>query len=210
MISPSLLQVVKVFQYLPYDTITTTNHKMYILYLDIKGLFNHSPDNATALSTRILKTSLPKRQKRYLSKVVKNFKKQNLFVAAQNLQRKANQQGYWDYNLQITYDNIDQKATHTMLAAEDQCTPKFPALYSWSTELRDTGLKLTYYKRFKRSKEGKGISETTLQRLAQIAKLHHSQTDNNDIIKEIKDLTSQLKNLKKQHTIVREKFVQQL
>ena len=78
MISPSLLQASKAFQYLSYDTITSMDHKMYTIDLDIPSLFHYSPDNATVLSTRTLKASLPKCQKRYLTNVMENFKTEPL------------------------------------------------------------------------------------------------------------------------------------
>ena len=46
-----------------------------------------------------------------------------------------------DANSTKKYEKIGQKATQIMLSAENNCTPKFKTLQTWSTKMRDTGLK---------------------------------------------------------------------
>ena len=53
-ISPVLLSSVKSFRYLPYDSITSTDHKLYCLDFEILSFFDHSPVGAAPLETRIL------------------------------------------------------------------------------------------------------------------------------------------------------------
>ena len=168
-ISPNLLPAVKNFKYLPFDSITSTDHKLYCIDFDIYSLFDKTPEEAAPLTTRILKTNLPKRKQRYIKSVEQNFKKQNLLEAAKNLQKRAQKNGAWCDELQQAYEAIDCKATNIMLSAEIKSTPKFKAQFSWSLKMRQVGLQQRYYRRLQNLYNGKNIPQSSLERLASLA-----------------------------------------
>ena len=89
LISPNLLSSVEAFGYLPYDQITTTDHRLIFLDLNIKNLFKHKPDAPMTHSSRILKTHLIQRKAKYVQMIQRNFKQQFLLKAAQTLQKEA-------------------------------------------------------------------------------------------------------------------------
>ena len=95
LISPNLLSAIESFGYLPYDHITSTDHHLMFLDLNIKELFNHKPDSPMIHSSRILKTHLIQRKTKYLKLLLKKFKQKNLLTAAQNLKQAAMDQGHW-------------------------------------------------------------------------------------------------------------------
>merc|ERR1712115_359765 len=88
LITPSLLPSVHSFGYLPYNKITTSDHRNYFLDLKISDLFAHSPDKATPIHTRKLVTRLPKRKDKYLHNLKKQFKNLDLLHAAKNYKKK--------------------------------------------------------------------------------------------------------------------------
>ena len=128
LVTPNLLPAVESFGYLPYTKITTTDHRLNFLDLNIPTLFNRNSDSQTTYPSRILKTHLPKRTKNYVENVQQNFKKTHLLKAACNLQQAAQTKGKWDNELQQKYDNIDNTVTEIMIKAEATCAPKYPSL----------------------------------------------------------------------------------
>ena len=62
LISPNLSSAIESFGYLPYDQITSTDHRLMFLDLNIQELFNHKPDSPMLHSSRILKTHLLQRK----------------------------------------------------------------------------------------------------------------------------------------------------
>ena len=138
-IIPSLLSSIHAFGYLPYDMITNTDHRSYFLDLQIQELFAQTPDEATPIHTRKLKTNIPKRKEKYINDITKKFQNLNLTQAAINLQQEANLQGTWNQDLQRKYDDIDSQATHAMLKSEKKCSPTYPTIRAWSGTMRDLG-----------------------------------------------------------------------
>ena len=107
LVSPNILTAVIAFGYLPYDHITTTDHRPYFVDLHIPALFSHPPDAPTIPSSRPLKSNLPRRKKRYLDEVTQNFHTQRLFQAVQILQKEAHDTNSWTPAMQKKYENID-------------------------------------------------------------------------------------------------------
>ena len=66
LISPNLSSAIESFGYLTYDQITSTDHRLMFLDLNIQELFNHKPDSPMLHSSRILKTHLLQRKNKYL------------------------------------------------------------------------------------------------------------------------------------------------
>ena len=100
LVTPNILPAVESFAYLPYTKITTTDHRLNFLDLNIHTLFNRNPDSPSTYPSRILKTHLPKRTKTYVENIQQNFKKMHLLQAARNLQLAAQIKGKWDKELQ--------------------------------------------------------------------------------------------------------------
>ena len=110
-ITPNILPAIKAFRYLTFDCITSTDHQPYYLDLEVQTLFAHTPDMPQNPTSRLLKSTMPNRKKRYIQSVTSNFKEQFLVLAATNLQTEAAKQGVWTSQLQQKYENIDTKAT---------------------------------------------------------------------------------------------------
>ena len=92
-ITPSILSSIHAFGYLPYNMITNTDHRSYFLDLQIQELFDHTPDEATPIHTRKLKTNIPKRKEKYINDITKKIQKLNLTKAAISLQQEAKSKG---------------------------------------------------------------------------------------------------------------------
>ena len=88
-ITPNLQPAIQSFGYFLYNRITTTDHCLYFLDLEIQTLFTQTPDNPVNYSSRLLKSSIPKRKQKYIEEVEKNFAKQYILKAALNLQSEA-------------------------------------------------------------------------------------------------------------------------
>jgi hypothetical protein len=174
-ITPPLLSSVHAFGYLPYDKITNTDHRPYFLDLQILELFAQSPDEATPIHTRKLKTNIPKRKEIYINNITKQFQKLNLNKAAINLQNAAISKGTWTNELQQKYDEIDTQATNAMLMSENKCSPTYPTIRAWSGKMREIGLKFRYWQIYFRHLTKTQIPNDTLQRSAQNASIIHSQ-----------------------------------
>lgn len=135
-ITPNILPSIKAFGYLPYNPITSTDHQPYYLDLKVQTLFAHTPDMPQNPTSRLLKSTMTNRRKKYIQAVTSNFQEQFLLLAATNLQKEAAKQGVWTPQLQQKYENIDTKATQIFLATEKGCTPKFKTLRTWSTQMK--------------------------------------------------------------------------
>ena len=210
LISPNLLPAVEAFGYLPYDQITSTDHRLTFLDLNIQELFNHKPDPPMIHSSRILKTHLIQRKHKYINIITEHFKKQNLLRAAQNLQKEAIALGHWTENLQRKYENIDSQATTMMLKTEQKCTPHFPSLVTWSTKLRTQGLILRYFNKYKRFLSGHNIQVHTLHKLANQAGIQHEVFSISQLLHKRNEAQLLLRKIKKNHEQVRRQFLQSL
>jgi hypothetical protein len=99
LITPSLLPSVHSFGYLPYNKITTSDHRNYFLDLQISDLFAHTPDKAFPIDTHKLVTRLPNRKDKYLHNLKKQFENLDLLHAAKKIQKEAKTQERWNQNL---------------------------------------------------------------------------------------------------------------
>ena len=90
-------------------------------------------------------------------------------MAAQHHQQEAMCKKKWDTNLHRKYEEIDTKATQMMLVAEEKCMPKFQTMRNWSTEMREAGLKIRYFHRYKNYHEKRNISTESLVRQYHLA-----------------------------------------
>ena len=70
--------------------ITNTDHRSYFLDLQIQELFAHTPDEATPIHTRKLKTNIPKRKEKYINDITKKIQKLNLTKAESAYNKKQN------------------------------------------------------------------------------------------------------------------------
>ena len=73
-VTPNILPAIKAFGYLPFDCITSTDHQPYYLDLEVQTLFVHTPDMPHNPTSRLLKSTIPKRRKRYIQAVTSKFK----------------------------------------------------------------------------------------------------------------------------------------
>ena len=116
--------------------VANTDHRSYFLNLQIQELFAHTPDEATPIHTRKLKTNIPKRKEKYINDITKKFQNLNLTQAAINLQQEAKSKGIWNQDLQRKYNEIDTQATHAMLKSEKKLLSHLPHHQSleWKNE----------------------------------------------------------------------------
>ena len=73
LVKPNVIPAVKAFTYLPFEMITSMDHRPYVLDLDVQLLFSHSPESPAPLPSRLLKSTMPKRRNRYLQEVQKKL-----------------------------------------------------------------------------------------------------------------------------------------
>ena len=97
-----------------------------------------------------------------------------------------------------------------MIKTEQQCTPQFPSLITWSTKLRNQGLILRYLNRYNRLLYGHNIQPQTLIKLAKQAGVPHEIYTLTQISQKRKEAYHQLRQIKKNHEHVRKTFLQKL
>ena len=148
--------------------------------------FLHTPNTRVIPTSRILKSFLPGRKNRYIEEVSKNFQKQYLLLTAQQLQQEAQKKKQWNACLHQKYEEIDTKATQIMLATEDKFMPNFTTLRNWSTDMREAGLKIRYFQRYKNYHNDKSITIEYFKPISPIKHnswTTHKRTGNNTAVR---------------------------
>ena len=145
-----------------------------------------------------------------MDEVTQNFHKQRLLQAVQTLQKEAHDTNSWTPAMQNKYENIDQKATQIMLAAEENCLPKFKTLRTWSVEMKMLGLQLRYYNRYLLYLSNRNISKATLVRLSTQANIPFQTLDKTSVQNQLQQTRTTLSQVKKQHASNRKSYLQQL
>ena len=103
LVTPNITSALESFGYLPYSQITTTDHRMYFLDLNVTKLFNRKPDSPISYPTRLLRTHLPKRTQTYVEFVKKTLKKCAYFKQQKiyNNQHISRENGLLNYKISM-------------------------------------------------------------------------------------------------------------
>ena len=97
-----------------------------------------------------------------------------------------------------------------MIKAEAKCAPKYPSLTHWSSNLLQHGLELRYLLLHKAYLQGKNITTTHLENQAKRAGIFHQPYTLRQLQEHIYETRKQLRQIRKNHTEERKKFLQKL